>query len=336
MSRRCQASSSFAAVDSGVDCIAAHLSWVAPALHKCLDMLDTSQLQIELFVSRDAPRPSRRSRRTQASTAASMDEFAPPRAPFARQARGESPSRDDYDSDLSDAEDDRASSRMMTEEPTYGGQIDSVTDLVLFDGEDDDRTEGEMAMSTQVRTAGKLRRALSRRGHQQPHSAGRAPARPFRQSRTDSDFSKIDLGRDAGLASMEERDAIYHDPYDRSEYADTGSYADLPFATPDHSSEIYDAAGRDTSVRNLVGYAQPTGKRNSFAQQGTEEAALLDVTEEDEDDIEVVAEHAKTGYPKLKEIMDEEVGRSAGKTMVACECSLRFGRQHRPHTLLGA
>ena len=54
----------------------------------------------------------------------------------------------------------------------------------------------------------------------------------------------------------------------------------------------------------------------------TGEYDFLDVTVEDQEDLEVMAELARPGYPKLKEILDEEVGRSVGKTMVACTLPL--------------
>lgn len=298
--------------------LSAHLTWVAPALRKCLGLLSSPQLQIDLYVSRDAPKSPRQIRRNRepfSSSHVSTDELAPPQAPFARQARGQSPSRDSYD-ESSDAESEGDSSRIYAAEPSYGGQIDSVTDLVLFEGEDDDRTAAEAAISSQVRTAGRIRRALSRRSQK-----AAAPHRPSTHSRQSSSLSKFDLSQDTSN-HYERSDAV---PYERSDFAETGSYNELPFATPDHTSDFYDAGGRDASIRNLVGHAAPSGKRVSTSSTLVDDGQI-DVTEQDQDDLEIVAEHAKTGYPKLKEIMEQEVMQSSGKTLVACGLARRWYR----------
>lgn len=308
----------------------AHLSWVAPTLRRCLDMLDPSRLQIDLFVSRDAPRPPRRSRRQQSSShfqqpyPSTADDFAPPQAPFARQARPQSSQSLDSDmSDFSDAEDDAgasstAPSNVYTQNPEYEEQIDSVTDLVLFDGEDDERTAGEVEMSSKVRSAGKIRRALSRKKTKRAQGGNNLGARPQLAS-TQSDLSTFGSEQDVGYSSLSGAAGARHpSPYNRadSSFAQTGSFADLNFAgADDHQSEIQSLAG---SSRHLVGSGG--GKRSSGGEDvKNEEFDFLDVTEEDQEDLDVVAELAKPGYPKLKEIMGEEIDRSTGKTMVACE-----------------
>lgn len=297
-------------------------------------MLDPSQLQIDLFVSRDAPRPPRRTRRQQSSLnfqqpyTATHDDFAPPQAPFARQARPHSSQSLDSDmSDFSDAEDDggassTAPSDMYTQNSEYGEQIDSVTDLVLFDGEDDDRTAGEVEMSNKVRSAGKVRRALSRRRTKRGGAGNNPGARP-QLAQSQSDFSTFGTEQDVSYSSLSgAAGARRPSPYTRadSSFAQTGSFADLSFAgADDHQSEIQSLAG---SSRHLVGAG---GKRSSGGEEvKSEEFDYLDVTEEDEQDLEVVAELAKPGYPKLKEIMGEEIDRSTGKTMVACELTVTF------------
>jgi len=134
-----------------------------------MEMCDSSQLQIDLFVTNDTPRRSKRRPSAQplAANFDSTDELAPPTAPFARQARGGSPSRDSVVSEMSDwsdAEESPSHSRQFSQMPGYGDHVDSVTDLVLFEGEEEERTPAELEVSSKLKKEGKLRRAISRRG----------------------------------------------------------------------------------------------------------------------------------------------------------------------------
>lgn len=45
----------------------------------------------------------------------------------------------------------------------------------------------------------------------------------------------------------------------------------------------------------------------------------IDLSPSDQEDLNVVAELARPGHPRLDRILDEEVSGSAGRTMVACE-----------------
>ena len=46
---------------------------------------------------------------------------------------------------------------------------------------------------------------------------------------------------------------------------------------------------------------------------------FYDVEGTDREDLDVIAEHAREGRPNLEHILEEEVSRSAGKVIVACE-----------------
>jgi len=187
----------------------------------------------------------------------------------------------------------------------------------LFEGEDDERTAGEVEMSNKVRIAGKIRRALSRKKTQRGPSANNLGARP-QLAQSQSDFSTFGTEQDVGYSSLSGAAGVRRpSPYNRadSSFAQTGSFADLSFAgTDDPHSEIQSLAG---SSRHLVGSG---GKRSSSGEEvKNEEFDYLDVTAEDQEDLEVVAELAKPGYPKLKETLSDEIDRSTGKTMVACK-----------------
>ncbi|GEM09818.1 ferric reductase transmembrane component 2 precursor [Rhodotorula toruloides] len=339
----------------------AHLSWVAPTLRRCIEMCDPSQLHIELFVTHDAPKAPRQrpsapaySSYADASGFASTDDLAPPTAPFVRQARSSSPSGRASLSELSDFSDgeetpSRKSSSaglpqagQLPEE--YGDQVDSVTDLVLFDGEEDYRTAGDERVSAQLKKEGKLRRALSRRGQgrsiRRPGDSAQQP-QPAMLSAEQS-FEALPLDHRDELKSHQ----TYSTPYDYpgSAAASFGDLGQMGAPVPrdgsfDWSSTYDDATlGDSASTRHLVkpgarpGLASNPTSHTDLASEaslaylpptqasraGGNDGFFLDVTDAEQADIEAVAELAKTGYPRLKQLLDEEVQRSAGKTIVAC------------------
>ncbi|GAA6058177.1 hypothetical protein JCM3770_004081 [Rhodotorula araucariae] len=337
----------------------AHLSWVASTLRRCMEMCDPSQLQVDLFVTHDAPKALRqpRVRKPYESSTVGEDDLTPPSAPFARGERSSSRGRGSIASELSDWSDSDAEgastpvrgafSRRPSSEPTlpaeFAGEVDSVTDLVLFDGEDDYRSAGEATVSAQLKKEGKLRRALSRRGQggtlRRPHRARDAEPAALASS-------PVVLPSDASFEALpfDHRDELKPSPYDSPyEYPpSTLSYGDLGGQSARADSLDYAGAygyGYDdaetlgdagASVRNLVKGAERPGfssRRSSYTPsaldvhhraRAREDEALLDMTAQEQNDLAAVAEAARTGYPRLKQVLDDEVERSTGKTCVAC------------------
>ncbi|KAK4053901.1 hypothetical protein OIO90_003738 [Microbotryomycetes sp. JL221] len=286
----------------------AHVSWVSSAMRKCLELVGPSQLQIELFVSRPAPVTGISSSR-QPSIPRNLEELAPPKPHFAR--RGQSDATG-VTADYSDSEDENAaaSTRMYHDVPEYGQHIDSVTDLVLFEGEDDERTAGEVEVSAQVRSMGKMRRALSRRGHEQFAVRQQTGLPEPMAGQGDLGFSS--------LAQARKGEGI-RQPYPTgSSYSLNDSYHEILFASHDSQSDLYTLTG-NSSMHHLVGAAEDNGKaRKRLSSLAQDKDEFFDLTPMEQEDLEVVAELAKPGYPNLKEILDEEIARSTGRTMVAC------------------
>ncbi|GAA5820025.1 hypothetical protein JCM11251_005451 [Rhodosporidiobolus azoricus] len=367
----------------------AHLSWVASTLRRCIEMCDPSQLQVDLFVTHDAPkRPSRRRRQQSSAYPAhpavvdSTDDLAPPSAPFAR-AGGRSGSpmgSDSIGSDLSDFSGDEGgsptSSRYQLNQMAggeAGEEVESVTDYVLFEGEEDHRTPEEAEMSAKLKKEGKLRRALSRRGVEKKGSLRRpGPQQPRRMPSlqpqqqypspfADSTASFEALPLDHSDHEQDLSSSPYPDPYARprpsASYGDLGAHVRAPSAATsfaeypayDDRSDagtlvgqgygsggaakgmygLHSVGGDGSSVRDLIKHAASpavgggsSSNRNSLSADmpdGVEDAGFfLDVTQAEMDALDAVAELAKTGYPRLKEIVHEEVERSSGKTVVAC------------------
>lgn len=302
-----------------------------------MEMCDSSQLQIDLFVTNDTPRrPRRRPSAQPLAGFDSTDDLAPPTAPFARQARSGSPSRDSLASevsDWSDAEDSPASrSRQFNQMPDYGAHVDSVTDLVLFEGEEEERTAAEVEVSAKLKKEGKLRRALSRRGAKAPTtaplpvhhvSANASSQRLYESPQPQDSFEALPLDHNDVSPTLHES------PYAprSASFGDIGYRRGSPSILYDDHAEAH-TLGDNSSTRHLFGGAP--SQRGSIADLAGaagaehEQAFFLDVTEAEQQDLDVVAELARPGYPRLERILDDEVQRSAGKTMVACEFSFRL------------
>jgi hypothetical protein len=60
------------------------------------------------------------------------------------------------------------------------------------------------------------------------------------------------------------------------------------------------------------------GLLSSFAPDASLDSIQFDISEEEVRDINVVAEHARLGKPKLDRILADEVEQSEGSVMVAC------------------
>ncbi|GAA5925650.1 ferric reductase family protein [Sporobolomyces koalae] len=308
----------------------AHLSWVASTLRRCMEMCDPSQLQIELYVTNDTPRSFRRRPSAQPLAAFdSTDELAPPTAPFARQGRGQSPSRDSLASEASDWSDAEDSPRSgpISRMPEFGEDVDSVTDLVLFEGEEEERTQAEVAVSAKLKKEGKLRRALSRR-QGKPSVVPNQPSyrhdnqstqRLYESPQPQDSFEALPLDEHESSPNL-------HAPPAASRSA---SYSDSDYRKHslahhyDDQSEVH-TLGDNLSTRHLFAgrYERdsvPDFARGAASSRTSEEQAFfLDVTEAEQQDLEAIAELARPGYPRLKQILDDEVNRSSGKTIVAC------------------
>jgi hypothetical protein len=320
-------------------------------------MCPTSQLQVDLFVTHDAPK--RPSRRNQPQTAydpysSVADDLAPPTAPFARGARSGSPmGRDSMYSEMSDLSDDEGGSptpaNMRLDEQQNDGEVDSVTDLVLFEGEEDYRTPGEAVVSAKLKKMGKLRRALSRRGQggslRRPGAAAAAavapavsspPSPPFRRrqnpyAESTGSFEALPLDHhhetspshsrsgSGDIGARHAHSASFDYGYDgRSEVGTlvdpSGSSTRHLFKKGGDSSSTYQGSHAD--LASLANYEAPSTAAKAAAED-PDDSFFLDVTPQEQDDLDAVAELAKNGYPRLKEIIDDEVDRSAGKTLVA-------------------
>ncbi|GAA5875926.1 hypothetical protein JCM3774_005819 [Rhodotorula dairenensis] len=353
-----------------------HITWVASTLRRCIEMCDASQLQVDLFVTHDAQGAGQATRLPKESVASmagmpgSTDDLAPPTAPFARRARpGLSTGRDSFSSANSDWSDGEYSDSSM--QPGGGGgvpvrsrgppplpaefqeEVDSVTDLVLFEGEDETLPAAEARMSAQLKKEGKLRRALSRRGQggslrrtaASHHLSGTSPNVPLPTN--DPSFEALPLDYrddycgpygppppgDEGASSIalqaSQGDLGYPSRVSHtraSSYDFSGGYDDAETNTLGgaDSGSTYGLvkhagrSGRFASEASLANLSGPPLQPGPSAPPPANDGFFIDVSDAEQLDIDAVAELAKTGYPHLKQILDDEVERSRGKTVVAC------------------
>lgn len=319
----------------------AHLSWVAPTLRRCLELSDPAALQVELYVSRNAPRPVRPSRppsQLDLFPDASTTHLLPPSAPFLRKSGSrESTLSLDSEVDVSDADDtdtdapSAAAVRRNTQ--LNAGRVEeglgsdwvevqeSVTDMICFEGEDDERTAGEEMVSAKVRSEGKLRRALSRR-QQGMSFKGRkgGAARRAEQGAvvqeglvTPPGSPRLRNGRSSRSLADESRDDILSSEGHSLAHSTHGLLSDQ-FSRHARSTSSFGTTMLNSSTAELNAKPAPSAGTGV----GEADDAFLDLTEEEHDDLDAVSELARTGYPRLGEILDDEVRRSRGKTMVAC------------------
>lgn len=138
----------------------AHLSWVAPALRRCLMMAKPEQVRVDLYVSSTSPTSRRHQppqvihHKTFEAAEKGMDPLlAPPHAPFT------------FNDTLSQQSSSEGEMTMVEIEPVHYPPSTLVEDLTEFDGERQVRTVADEVMSENVRTEGKRRRrhTLSRK-----------------------------------------------------------------------------------------------------------------------------------------------------------------------------
>ncbi|KAG8847443.1 hypothetical protein FRB91_011760, partial [Serendipita sp. 411] len=152
-----------------------HIQWCATVIRRCMEMVPSSALQVDIFVSNaDITTYKSNPNRNSVLTEAGLDELAPPSAQFMRRPRTQSNSSVDSLVSANSALNSMVDvSYMQQSGSSYGGMDyyhsnelgheSHVLDFTNFDGEDDTRVPGEAKMSKRVQKEGKIRRAKSRR-----------------------------------------------------------------------------------------------------------------------------------------------------------------------------
>lgn len=153
-----------------------HIQWCATVLRRCMEMVPSSILQVDIFVSNTElitqPQPHGNNRNSMLSVMG-PDDLAPPSAQFMGRNRANSNSSVDSLVSANSRPNSMIDLDYMQASPSspYGDHYHSqelgheahVLDYTNFDGEDDTRVAGEAKISKRVQKEGKIRRAKSRR-----------------------------------------------------------------------------------------------------------------------------------------------------------------------------
>ncbi|KNF05270.1 hypothetical protein PSTG_01484 [Puccinia striiformis f. sp. tritici PST-78] len=275
----------------------AHLTWVAPALKRCLAMVSSEELQLDLYVSnslrrkklpstlRDFPKPPRGIQvNNRADITDSQTLLMPPHPHFSRpDSESEfslSPPRHSFSGSITVSESEISQGRDSQDVPV------EFTD---FEGEARGGTIAEMMVSANVKDEGKRRRRNTiTRNSKVAGELGGWKSRGFFGNR---------VGKEEGDISEEKRqdddsqDNILSSNNPNNEYIQANKHAEQV----EHS------------------FDQPLPWKDDLMRE-----MGIDLSSQERVALEELSEDIKTGRPRISQILDEEVDRSVGKTLIAC------------------
>ena len=270
----------------------AEIAWVAGQLYRCQQMVAADQIEISIFVT---------------NANAVRDDFAPPQPGFARYGR-----RDSVES---------MSSELSTDElpPSASFEDDAVTpyadiiDLTNYDDEEDVNDPAEQQLSDRLQQQGKLRRAKTRKAARAVrHSSPSYPPSlnvPIPNPVTRSELRK-DLHRQSYRSIADSTYGLY-DPY-----------GGMRGPSPSPSMQFDDTQSIDgTSVRNLLSRASRTGSMVLLEDNPGDSDDALWIDQADHAAMNIMSEMARPGKPRLSAVLEEEIARAGGSTIVASELS---------------
>ncbi|KAG2111597.1 uncharacterized protein F5147DRAFT_92393 [Suillus discolor] len=332
-----------------------HIQWCASIVRRCLSLVPSSALQIDIFITNFKPIALKKSdipplqvpqRPLFTSEPVRSEDLQPPHPSFARDSpssfRSDSnDSLDNSDSDVDLSYYTGESGDPMTPEEDIGLAHDShILELTNFDGDDDTALPGEHNLSRKVKKEGKLRRAQSRKfSGEKTVRLLQPPSRPSNMQlaangvsaisatsglstnrllpssiNSDKRWSEMSMDTFASPTSMcgdsptRGRQSTYHEPT----FSLNGRSSQMGHAgpsTPRYSTSSWEGKSDAGSFRGLLPSSAPNGSLDPVQ---------FDISEEEARDINVVAEHARPGKPKLDRILADEVEQSEGSVMVAC------------------
>jgi hypothetical protein len=186
------------------------------------------------------------------------------------------------------------------EESGWEGGGEHELDLTNFDGDDDTQLPGEGQLSLRLKEEGMMRRAISKSERSRVRLEGY------------EEMSTVKL-----VAIQEEKEEMLRPkPMLRM---NTGRAAQSLLTDPSSpSSQMQSPGGASILGANsdIEDIYELIPKMHVGA---SGEEVRIDVDEREAHDISVVAEHARSGRPKLDLLLEEEVESSRGNVLVACE-----------------
>lgn len=267
----------------------AHIQWCAAKLYRCVKMLPTDSLQLDIFVTRI----SQATRYRQDGSALRDDVLEPPTPSFARSHR----KRESWSSAVSvDSEDehgDPISARSSVFSITDEADLHPL-DLTNFDGDDDSFMPGEAQFSYQVHRTGHLRRRETRRVSKMTQAK---TIRPVQDPPHEVPILPYGEGSMSKTVLSEEFDP--YQCFNKIEKLPSPHHVfspDVETRTP-HSSKPLMERFQDIRTK----------------------APVFQLESEDARALSVISEIARSGKPRLDSILREEVENAVGCIGVACE-----------------
>ncbi|GBE82153.1 hypothetical protein SCP_0405330 [Sparassis crispa] len=308
-----------------------HIQWGASILRRCMAMVPSAELQVEIFVTNVAPAPQSGPAAIASFTSQALpmkdDNLTMPIPDFARalgkqQSRSASPDDDDgMESDTwVDNMDLSYYSGDYVRDNDELGHEEHVLDLTNFEGDNDTAIPGEHVFSLSIKREGRLRRANTRRqsmiqGTQgaKQRQLGMRVDTGWNQSMVNmadsrTHLSPLEYGSD-GSPSSALRSPNSAAPLLNHEHPMSGLRSPV---SPPHESSSH-RPRRDSAVSQM-------SDTRSLAALVTKESEQLqhDLDAQEMEDVGVVAEHARPGKPRLDRILADEVERAKGSIIVGC------------------
>lgn len=267
----------------------AHLTWVAPALKRCLAMVSSEELQLDLYVSNSLRRnklpktlqdTSSSSHGISAKNTGEVSDsqtlLVPPRPPF---------SQLDPESQFTPSHQRHSFTGSITvSESEHSHGLDSQDvplEFTDFEGEARGGTIAEMMVSANVKDEGKRRRRNTMsRNNKTGEQRGWRPSAIF-GSRVSKDVDRTGEKREDSLGTL--------------------THEEDKHAAPEQVEHSFDKAAATTPWKDDL-----------MREMG------IDLRADERLALEEMSELVRTGRPRLAKILEAEVDRSAGKTLIAC------------------
>ena len=292
-----------------------HLQWVASALIRCIQMVPPEQLQVDLFVThfnnQSALLPQEPNHHSSNMMPGGPPSPSWPSSPLpvpmsSRQARfTEGPQQEDFGFD--------------------------ANDLTQFEGEADETlNDMEMEINDRIRKEGRLRRAhtrkvtTKRKGGAGIGANGKAGAKQSYALASQRAVYEgwASAGRDAPMADLNESvGSPVHSQHNllappRTVGAgEPGSFSGT--SSPWSRPGTPDSFGHFTPQAQSQGHSDVAhSAAHLVPADPTDNAVPIDLDEQEDQDMRVLAELARTGHPKLDRIIREEAEISKGSTLV--------------------
>ena len=268
----------------------AEIAWVAGQLYRCQQMVAAAQIEISIFVT---------------NTPAVREDFALPQPGFAMSARRDSSGS--LSSELSVDEPLGSASYVDDDSTSYA----DIIDLTNYDDEEDVNDPAEQQLSDRLQQQGKLRRARSRKAaHGNRQSTTSYPPAPSVRTST----------RDLRPESRHEPNRQSYRSIAESTYGLYDPFSGMRGVSPSPSVQFDDLYSTDgSSVRNLLSRASRTGSMVLLEDNPGDSNHAVWVDQADHAAMNVMSEMARPGKPTLSTVLEEEIARAGGSTIVASE-----------------